>query len=112
MFAAASISAASASVIQSAAAGIRLQSPSGDAAAAGFAAVPASAGDGAGEPSDFDSPPAGFAAASLFAAAFVFVADARSFFAQPLPLKWTDGAEIVLRIVPSAPHAGQKFGPG
>ena len=61
--------------------------------------------------SDFESPSLGFAAASLFAAAFVFVAVARSFFAQPLPRKWTEGAEIVLRIVASAPQAGQKFGP-
>jgi hypothetical protein len=35
----------------------------------------------------------------------------RSFFAQPLPLKWTDGAVITLVIVPSAPHSGQKLGP-
>jgi hypothetical protein len=35
----------------------------------------------------------------------------RSFFAQPLPLKWTDGAEKTFVIVPSAPHSGQKFGP-
>ena len=32
----------------------------------------------------------------------------RSFLAQPLPLKWTDGAEKTLVIVPSAPHSGQK----
>src|SRR5206468_12391806 len=36
----------------------------------------------------------------------------RSFLAQPEPLKWTVGATNVLRIVPSAPHAGQKRGPG
>jgi hypothetical protein len=36
----------------------------------------------------------------------------RSFFAQPDPLKWIDGAENSLRIVPSLPHEGQKFGPG
>ena len=35
----------------------------------------------------------------------------RSFFAQPLPLKWIDGAEKTLVIVPSAPHSGQKRGP-
>jgi hypothetical protein len=64
-----------------------LQSPSVDAVAAGLAAVADSADAGAGGPSDFDSPSADFGAASLFAAAFVFVADARSFFAQPLPLK-------------------------
>ncbi len=36
----------------------------------------------------------------------------RSFFAQPDPLKWIVGAENCLRIVPSAPHDGQKWGPG
>jgi hypothetical protein len=36
----------------------------------------------------------------------------RSFLAQPDPLKWTVGAANVLRIVPSAPHAGQNRGPG
>ena len=35
----------------------------------------------------------------------------RSFFAQPLPLKWTDGAEKTFVIVPSAPHSGQYLGP-
>jgi len=35
-----------------------------------------------------------------------------SFFAQPEPLKWTVGVAKVLRIVPSAPHAGQNRGPG
>jgi hypothetical protein len=35
----------------------------------------------------------------------------RSFFAQPLPLKWIDGAEKTFVIVPSAPHSGQKRGP-
>lgn len=37
--------------------------------------------------------------------------DARSFFAQPLPLKCTAGVLKPLRSVPSAPHAGQKRGP-
>jgi len=36
---------------------------------------------------------------------------ARSFFAQPEPLKTMDGALKPFRIVPSAPHAGQNFGP-
>lgn len=36
----------------------------------------------------------------------------RSFFAQPVPLKWTAGATNVLVIVPSAPQLGQNFGPG
>jgi hypothetical protein len=35
----------------------------------------------------------------------------RSFFAQPVPLKWTAGATNALVIVPSAPHSGQNFGP-
>jgi hypothetical protein len=39
-------------------------------------------------------------------------ADARSFFAHPEPLKWTAGVLKPLRIVPSAPHSGQKRGPG
>lgn len=37
--------------------------------------------------------------------------EARSFFAQPLPLKWTAGVLKPLRSVPSAPQAGQKRGP-
>ena len=31
----------------------------------------------------------------------------RSFFAQPVPLKWMAGAANCLRIVASAPHDGQ-----
>lgn len=37
--------------------------------------------------------------------------DDRSFFAQPEPLKCTVGVESALRIVPSAPQAGQNRGP-
>ena len=35
----------------------------------------------------------------------------RSTFAQPEPLNTIAGAESALRIVPSAPHSGQKRGP-
>ena len=35
----------------------------------------------------------------------------RSFLAQPVPLKWTDGAENTFVIVPSDPHSGQNRGP-
>jgi hypothetical protein len=35
----------------------------------------------------------------------------RSFFAQPVPLKWTAGATNAFVMVPSAPHSGQNFGP-
>jgi hypothetical protein len=35
----------------------------------------------------------------------------RSTLAQPEPLKTIDGADIALRIVPSAPHSGQNRGP-
>jgi hypothetical protein len=35
----------------------------------------------------------------------------RSTLAQPEPLKTMDGADIALRIVPSAPHSGQNRGP-
>jgi hypothetical protein len=38
-------------------------------------------------------------------------ADPRSFFAQPEPRKWIVGGANCLRIVPSAPHDGQKLGP-
>jgi len=48
---------------------------------------------------------------SDFARALV-LADERSFFAQPEPLKCTVGATNALRIVPSAPQAGQNSGPG
>jgi hypothetical protein len=36
----------------------------------------------------------------------------RSFLAQPVPLKWMAGAANCLRMVDSAPHDGQKRGPG
>lgn len=39
------------------------------------------------------------------------VVDDRSFFAHPEPLKWTAGDTSALRIVASAPHAGQNRGP-
>jgi hypothetical protein len=48
---------------------------------------------------------------SDFARALV-LADDRSFFAQPEPLKCTVGATNALRSVPSAPQAGQNRGPG
>ncbi len=38
--------------------------------------------------------------------------DLRSFFAQPLPLNTIVGGAKALRIDPSVPHSGQKFGPG
>ena len=71
------------------------------------------------EPDDADpSPPAVSvlvapvsAPDSDFARALV-LADERSFFAQPEPLKCTVGATNALRIVPSAPQAGQNSGPG
>jgi hypothetical protein len=56
--------------------------------------------------SDFDSPDA------VLAAALVLEELPRSFFAQPDPLKWIAGAANCLRMDPSAPHDGQKFGPG
>lgn len=45
------------------------------------------------------------------AAALVLLAPPRSFFAQPDPLKWIEGAENCLRIVPSRPQDGQNLGP-
>jgi hypothetical protein len=36
----------------------------------------------------------------------------RSFFAQPVPLKWIVGGANSLRIVCSRPHDGQNSGPG
>ena len=48
---------------------------------------------------------------SDFARAFVLAVE-RSFFAQPEPLKCTVGATNALRMVPSAPQAGQNSGPG
>ena len=49
--------------------------------------------------------------APSFERALARALEPRSFFAQPLPLKWTDGAENTFVIVPSAPHSGQKRGP-
>jgi hypothetical protein len=51
-------------------------------------------------------------AADLAEARVLAPAPPRSFFAQPVPLKWMAGAANCLRIVPSAPHEGQKRGPG
>jgi hypothetical protein len=48
---------------------------------------------------------------SVLARAFV-IDDDRSFFAQPLPLKCTAGGANALRMLFSAPQAGQKRGPG
>ena len=48
---------------------------------------------------------------SAFARAFVLAVE-RSFFAQPEPLKCTDGTTNALRSVPSAPQTGQNRGPG
>lgn len=53
-------------------------------------------------------PPSDVAAAFVFA---LLELD-RSFFAQPEPLKWTDGATNALRSVSSAPQAGQNLGAG
>ncbi len=44
-------------------------------------------------------------------AAFVRALELRSFFAQPEPLNTIAGGANPLRIVPSAPHSGQKRGP-
>ena len=49
---------------------------------------------------------------AAFAAALVELLPPRSFLAQPDPLKWMEGAENSLRMVPSLPHEGQKLGPG
>lgn len=43
--------------------------------------------------------------------AFVLLEEDRSFFAHPEPLKWIAGLTSALRIVPSAPQAGQNRGP-
>jgi hypothetical protein len=57
------------------------------------------------DPEDDESP---FASACFEEeAALVWLLAPRSFFAQPVPLKWIVGAENCLRIVPSAPHDGQ-----
>ena len=57
------------------------------------------------------SDPPSVAPAPSFERAVARALEPRSFLAQPLPLKWTDGAEKTLVIVPSAPHSGQKWGP-
>jgi hypothetical protein len=67
-----------------------------------------------GSPVLDDSPPAAPGSADDFAALVLPDAadDARSFFAHPEPLKWTADVVMPLRIVPSAPQAGQNLGPG
>jgi hypothetical protein len=59
------------------------------------------------EPLDLDS----LVSPLSFERAAARTLEPRSFFAQPLPLKWIDGAEKTFVIVPSAPHSGQKRGP-
>jgi hypothetical protein len=54
------------------------------------------------------SAPPSLAPAPSFERALARALEPRSFLAQPLPLKWTDGAEKTFVIVPSAPHSGQK----
>jgi hypothetical protein len=54
------------------------------------------------------SAPASLGPAPSLDRALARALEPRSFFAQPLPLKWTDGAEKTFVIVPSAPHSGQK----
>jgi hypothetical protein len=57
------------------------------------------------------SDPPSLELALSFERALARALEPRSFLAQPLPLKWTDGAEKTFVIVPSAPHSGQKRGP-
>jgi hypothetical protein len=56
-------------------------------------------------------PPLSEDAAALAALVLAVLAEDRSFFAQPEPLKWTVGAVNAFVSVPSAPHAGQNRGP-
>ena len=114
--AAARISEASSSVIQSAAAGtVRGQSFDGpdDVGADPDGVDPEAAVDGSDAvppepvPSDeaFESDERSFEA-------FVRAAELRSFFAQPEPLNTIAGGAKPLRSVPSAPHSGQNVGMG
>jgi hypothetical protein len=106
MFAARRISAASDSVIQSAAA--TGQSAPLDAAGFGGFDSPASTGF----VSDVEVEPEPLESLSPDAEDFLAVRAAwRSFLAQPEPLKTIVGGANVLRIVPSAPQAGQNRGP-
>jgi hypothetical protein len=76
-----------------------------DAAGVGLSDVPGSACFA----SEVD--PAAGASPSLEAVFFLGAAECRSFFAHPEPLKTIVGGANALRIVPSAPQAGQKIGP-
>jgi hypothetical protein len=58
------------------------------------------------------SPPESLVFDSEALAARVELELARSFFAQPEPLKWIVGGANTLRIVFSRPQLGQKCGPG
>src|SRR6187549_993421 len=115
--AAARIAWASVSVIQSLAAGIR------QSAVEPFELDSFDVDDAGAPPSFFELEPSGDPSLELepsFALeppspslepAFVDeVAERRSRFAQPDPLKWIAGAAIALRIEPSVPHSGQKCG--
>jgi hypothetical protein len=57
---------------------------------------------------DVLSPLASLAPPFSFERAAARELELRSFLAQPLPLKWTDGAEKTFVMDPSAPHSGQK----
>jgi hypothetical protein len=66
-------------------------------------------------PEDSPEPDAGAGAAaedsSFFGGDALDGADERSFFAQPVPLKWIAGVVNAFVIVPSAPQLGQNRGP-
>jgi hypothetical protein len=120
MFDASRISAASESVIQSVADGmdrVRPQSPSPDDEPAEEPAPPeAPLLDASFEaPSALEPSPAALSPPPEDPVAGLLLADAadrRSFFAHPLPLNTIVGGAKALRMEPSEPHSGQKFGPG
>ena len=68
------------------------------------------------DPPDFDPPSLerspSLEDAELEARVRLLLALDRSFFAQPVPLKWTVGATKAFRSVSSAPQAGQNRGAG
>lgn len=114
-FAASRISAASASVIQSDPEGTIVawfQSPSLVELADDVPAALDSDGCLEAEPSLFERSVPGVSPEEALLPVDADAADRRSFFAQPLPLNTIAGGANALRIEPSEPHSGQKFGPG
>jgi hypothetical protein len=79
--------------------------------AAGFASAAGADFESGATPSADSFVTGSFEEAASSAGFDALEAEPRSFFAQPVPLKWIAGVVKPFVIVPSSPHSGQKRGP-